>query len=334
MTPTSRSVISRLLAAAFLVAALALAVGCGEDDEGEQAAGGGDGGGGGLASQVDLSGSSFTVGSKEFTEQLILGQITLQALEAAGAETRDQTGLEGSVAARKALTSGEVDMYWEYTGTAWVNYLGHDEPVPDEQRQYERVKQEDLRKNNIAWLQPAPFNNTYAFAVRRDAGPELDQVETLSDLAELAETSPELLTLCVGEEFATRPDGLPGVEREYGFKFPDDQVSLVGDAVVYNQVAQGERCNFGSVFATDGRIEGLDLRVLEDDKSFFPFFNPAPNVRQQVFEQNQALADLLNPIAEALTAEVMTGLNAQVDVEGETPEDVAEQFLAENGFIG
>jgi osmoprotectant transport system substrate-binding protein len=317
---------TRLAAIALTIGALGVvAGGCGEDDEAQPQ--------GGSASQEPLAGASVTVGSKEFTEQLILGQITIQVLEDAGADVTDQTGLEGSVAARRALTSGEIDMYWEYTGTAWVNYLDNEDPIPDEQRQFTQVKQEDAA-NGIEWLDPAPFNNTYAFAVRSNAGAELDQVQTLSDLAQLVQSNPELAKLCVGEEFATRRDGLPGVEREYGFKFPDDQVSLVGDAVVYDQVASGDRCNFGSVFSSDGKIKANDLRVLEDDKRFFPFFNPALTVREQVLTEHPELAELFTPVSEALTTDVISGLNARVDVEGETPEDVAESFLSDNGLVG
>ena len=317
---------------ATVLSALALGLtACGGDDDGGE-----DGGDGatGAASEVDLSGAQVTVGSKEFTEQLILGQMTLQLLEAAGAQVDDQIGLEGSQAARNALTSGEIDTYWEYTGTAWTNYLGHDDPIPDETEQYEAVREEDLQENNVAWLQPAPFNNTYAIAVRSDADDEaLNQVETLSDLAELAESNPELATFCLGEEFSTRPDGFPGMTEAYGFEVPNGNISVVGDSAVYQAVSEGEDCNFGSIFATDGRVESLDLRVLEDDQNFFPFFNAAPTVRQQVLDQNPGIADLLNPVAEALDDETMTGLNAQVDVEGERPEDVARQFLEEQGLL-
>jgi len=309
-----------------LLAALALAfAGCGGDDDGG-------GSGGTVAAGVDLSGASFTVGSKEFTEQLILGQITMQVLRAAGAEVSDQTGLEGSLAARRALTSGEIDMYWEYTGTAWVTYLDNEEGIPDAQRQAEQLAEAD-RENGVSWLPIAEANNTYAFAVRSNAGAEIDAVESLSDLAQLVRSHPDLATLCVGEEFASRPDGLPGVEKTYGFEFPGDQVSLVGDAVVYDQVARGDRCNFGSVFATDGRIAANDLRVLEDDKAFFPFFNPALVVRTDVLDEHPQLEELFAPVTDALTDEALIEMNARVDVEGQTPEQVASEFLAEEGIV-
>ncbi|MQA73981.1 MAG: glycine/betaine ABC transporter substrate-binding protein [Solirubrobacterales bacterium] len=259
--------------------------------------------------------------------------MTLQLLEAAGAQADDQTGLEGSVAARRALTSGDIDMYWEYTGTAWLSYLQNDEAITDPERQYEAVKKADLAKEDIEWLEPAPFDNTYAIAVREDAGEPLDGVETISDLADLAQSDPDALTFCVGPEFAQRADGLPGLLDAYGFEVPSDNISTVGDAIVYKEVGSGEQCNFGSVFATDGKIGANSLRVLEDDQRFFAVYNPALNVRAEVLEQNPQLAELFNPLAASLETEKMQEMNTAVDAEGELPEDVARQYLEENGFL-
>src|SRR5690606_25613799 len=139
-------------------------------------------------------------------------------------------------------------------------------------------------------------------------------VETISDLAALARSQPDVATLCVGEEFATRSDGLPGVERTYGFRFATDKVSLVGDSVVFDQIARGDRCQFGSITATDGRIEALNLRVLEDDRNFFPFFNLSLTVRRDVLDANPQLRDLFEPISDLLTDEELVKLNARVDV--------------------
>src|SRR5918994_6226986 len=181
---TKRAKLVRLLG---IVAVLALiAAGCGG------------GGGGGATGDIDLSDLDVTVGSKEFTEQLILGQITVQALEAAGATVEDQTGLAGSVAARKALESGEIDMYWEYTGTGWITYLQHTKPIPNPQKQFEAVAREDLKKNDIKWLSPpAPANNTYTMAVRSEVYDRLG-VKKLSDFKQLVEENPEEATVCVG----------------------------------------------------------------------------------------------------------------------------------------
>lgn len=296
-------------------------------------AGCGGGGGGGASGDVDLSGAEFTVGSKEFTEQLILGQITLQVLENAGATVNDQIGLAGSVAARKALESGEIDMYWEYTGTGWITHLGHTDPIPDRQKQFEAVAKEDLKKNDIEWLSPpSPANNTYTMAVRSEAYDKLG-VKKLSDFKQLVEENPEEATVCVGTEFSTRDDGLPGMEKAYDFEFPKENIVKIDEGLIYQQTDKGEQCNFGEVFQTDGRIAALDLELIEDDKSFFPIYNPALNVRKDVIEEYPQIAELFAPISEKLTTQELQALNAKVDVDGQLEDQVAEEWLSENGFI-
>ncbi len=296
-------------------------------------AGCGGGGGGGASGDVDLSGAEFTVGSKEFTEQLILGQITLQVLENAGATVNDQIGLAGTVAARKALESGEIDMYWEYTGTGWITHLGHTDPIPDRQKQFEAVAKEDLKENDIEWLSPpSPANNTYTMAVRSEAYDKLG-VKKLSDFKQLVEENPEEATVCVGTEFSTRDDGLPGMEKAYDFEFPKENIVKIDEGLIYQQTDKGEQCNFGEVFQTDGRISALDLELIEDDKSFFPIYNPALNVRKDVIEEYPQIAELFAPISEKLTTQELQALNAKVDVDGQLEDQVAEEWLSENGFI-
>jgi osmoprotectant transport system substrate-binding protein len=296
------------------------------------AAGCGGGGGGGATGDIDLSDLDVTVGSKEFTEQLILGQITVQALEAAGATVDDQTGLAGSVAARKALESGEIDMYWEYTGTGWITYLQHTKPIPNSQKQYEAVAKEDLKKNGIQWLDPAPANNTYAMAVRSEAYNDLG-VKSLSDFKQLVEENPEEATVCVGTEFSTRDDGLPGMEKAYDFQFPSDNIVKIDEGQIYQETDRGERCNFGEVFQTDGRIANLDLELVKDDKNFFPIYNPSLNIREQLVKDNPQIEKLFAPISKKLTTSELQKLNAKVDVQGQLEDQVAEEWLSENGFI-
>ena len=308
----------------LVVVVAMLAVGCG--------GGGGGGGGGGqgsIAQNYDLSGAEFTIGSKEFTEQLILGNMTLMALEEAGATVNDQIGLAGSDAARTALTSGEIDMYWEYLGTGWVNYLGETGNIPEPA--YETVSERDQEENDVHWLEPAPFENTYAIATSQDIADEYG-LQNLSDLGPFIENNPDLAGLCVGSEFANRDDGLPGLQETYGYEFPD--VQEIQDGLVYDQVSNGEGCNFGSVFTTDGRIANLNLVILEDDENHFPAYNGSLTMRQEVFEENEQLAELFAPISELLTTEQMQQMNLQVDVDGLPPEEVAETFLRDNGFIG
>ena len=327
-----RLIRSKLMKVTGLLAVLALiAVGCG-------AAGGSGSSGGGTLSKVDLSGANFTVGSKDFTEQLILGQITVQALEATGANVKDQTNLAGTDAARAALVNGNIDMYWEYTGTNWINHLKHTTPLHPAKKQYEAVKKEELKKNNIVVMQRAKFNNTYALAMRSEAPkkvPALKDVTKLSDIGPLIKNHPKDATLCVESEFKSRDDGLPGMEKKYGYKFPNKNVSLFDTGVVYNRTDKGNPCNFGEVFTTDGRIKALDLTVLKDDKEFFPIYNPAVNIRKSVYDKNPKKLDkVFTPIAKALDTKTMQKLNAEVDVKGQLPEDVAKQWLQDNGFTG
>jgi osmoprotectant transport system substrate-binding protein len=289
-------------------------------------------GGGGSTGKVDLSGANITVGSKEFTEQLVLGYIAVHALENAGATVEDQTRLAGSVAARQALESGEIDAYWEYTGTGWITYLGHTKPIDDPQKQFEAVAKEDLKKYNIKWLPPAPANNTYSIAVRKEAYDDLG-VKELSDFGQMIKENPEEASLCAATEFLNRDDGLPGLEKTYNFEWPKDQLVKIELGLIYSAVNQGEKCNFGEVFATDGRIAGLGLKVIKDDKQFFPVYNPSLNVNKQVYEDYPQIKKIFAPISEKLTTDQLTKLNAQVDIEGRLPEDVAEQWLSENGFI-
>jgi osmoprotectant transport system substrate-binding protein len=320
--------LARLLGLVFVISML-LAAGCG----GGAAGGAGGGGGGSIAQNFDLSEAEFTVGSKEFTEQLILGQITKQALEAAGASVNDQIGLAGSAAARQALLSSEIDMYWEYTGTGWITHLGETKPIPNSRKQYEAVAERDLEENNVRWLPPAPANNTYAVAVRGEAYGDLG-VKKLSDFGTLIEERPEEATLCTDSEFATRDDGLPGVEKAYGFEFPNENIFELNEGVIYDATDKGDPCNFGMVFETDGRIEALGLRVIEDDKGFFPVYNPSLTVRKEVVEEYPQLVDLFAPITEKLDTKTLQQFNAAVDVDGQLPEEVAEEWLRENGFVG
>ncbi|MDQ3554699.1 MAG: glycine betaine ABC transporter substrate-binding protein [Chloroflexota bacterium] len=286
-------------------------------------------GGGGT---VDLSGASFTVGSKEFTEQLILGQITIQVLEDAGADVTDQTGITGSATVREALTSEQIDMYWEYTGTGWINHLGNDTPIPGSEAQYDAVVEADAA-NGIAWLEPAPFNNTYAIAAASETATDLG-ISSMSELAAYANESPGEARLCAASEFLNRDDGLPGLEEAYGFEFGPDNVEELELGLIPPQVDTGENCNFGEIFATDARVVSLDLTVLEDDAEFFPSYLPSLNVRQEVLDANPALAELFAPVAAALDNETITALNAQVDIDGENEADVAAEFLQDAGLVG
>ncbi|QWC85483.1 glycine betaine ABC transporter substrate-binding protein [Nocardioidaceae bacterium] len=279
-----------------------------------------------------LEGQTVAVGSKEFDEQLVLGQIALLALKAAGAEVEDRTDITGSTATRNALLGGDFDVYWDYTGTGWINYLGNDEPIADSQEQYEAVAEQDLAENDVVWGTPAPMNNTYAFATNSEFAQQTG-VQNYSDMGELSESDKGQVTLCVESEFQGRPDGLPGFLDTYEIDIPGNQVESYGIGVIYDQVANGNNCNFGEVFTTDGRIAALDLTVLEDDQNFFPIYNVAPIVMQETNQQTPGILEVLNPISEVITTEKMTAMNERISVSGDDPAVIAEDFLREEGFI-
>lgn len=281
--------------------------------------------------QFNFRGATFTVGSKQFTEQIILGHITKQALEFTGAKINDQIRLGGTSVNRQALVSGRIDMYWEYTGTGWITHLNKTQPINNARNQWLAVKRADAA-NGVTWLDRAPFDNTYAFAVRKEAVAQLG-VRRVSDFARLIRTRSRDATLCVTDEFLVRDDGLPGVEKHYGFRWPRNQVAVLSSGVIYQATDQGRVCNFGIVFATDGRIEGLGLSVLADDKGFFPVYNPALNVRTSVFQRYRKLGPMFKLIADQLTNARMQRMNADVDIRGRTPEDVARAFLRQHKFI-
>ncbi|MER7172684.1 glycine betaine ABC transporter substrate-binding protein [Streptomyces mesophilus] len=278
-----------------------------------------------------LDGVDLTVTSKEFTEQLVLGQIMGIALKAAGADVLDRTGIQGSIGAREAVKSGDADGMYEYTGTGWITYLGNTEPVVGAEAQWKAVHEADL-KNGIDWLPPAELNNTYALAVNQ-ANEKKYGTKTLSDVAALSKSDPSAVTLCVNQEFASRDDGLPGMEKAYGMKIPPSQVQTMDSGIVYTQVSGGTACTFGLVFTTDGRIKAMDLVVMEDDKHFFPSYNAAPMMNTETMKEHPEIADILDPITKKLTNSVAQDLNAKVDVEGQDPHQVALDWLVSEGFV-
>ncbi|MHA6695211.1 glycine betaine ABC transporter substrate-binding protein [Homoserinimonas sp. A520] len=278
-----------------------------------------------------LSGVTISVGSKDFTEQLVLCEITAQRLESQGATVERVCSLSGSATVRAAEESGDIDLYWEYTGTGWTAHLTQTEVVPDATEQYEKVRDMDLEENQIVWLPPAAANNTYAIAVSAETADRL-KVKTLSDYAALSMSSPEEASFCGAAEFFGRDDGWEGLKKSYGINVPQDKVATLAEGPIYNSIATGNPCNFGEAFATDGRIAALGLVVLEDDKNFFPFYNLSLTVRQDVLDAHPEIEEVMAGVTELLTNESLQALNGSVDVDGQSPEAVAAAWLKENGL--
>ncbi|MFD5908364.1 glycine betaine ABC transporter substrate-binding protein [Streptomyces massasporeus] len=277
-----------------------------------------------------LKGAHLTVTSKSFTEQLILGSIMGIAFEAAGADVIDRTGIQGSIGSREAVRKGDADAGYEYTGTAWITYLGHSKPITDPQEQWEAVKKEDAG-NGLVWLPPSKLDNTYALAMNQENAKKYG-TKTMSDVAKLAKSDPGAVKLCVEVEFANRADGLPGMQKAYGMDVPARNITQMDTGIIYTQTAKGN-CTYGEVFTTDGRIKSMNLVVMDDDKKFFPNYNVAPMINAKSLKEWPAIAEVLNPVTAKLNNSVAQTLNAKVDVDGEDPHQVALDWLVQEGFV-
>jgi osmoprotectant transport system substrate-binding protein len=269
-----------------------------------------------------------TVGGKDFTEQNILSKITSIYLKENGFDVEEASNM-GSSVVRSALENGQIDTYWEYTGTGLVVYQKQ-EVETDSNKAYEKVKEND-KKNGIAWLNKANFNNTYAILMKKDTANKLG-VKTISDLAKLVEKNPEKLKFASNAEFYAREDGVKGLQKHYGFEFPSKNVVKMDSGLLYNALKDGQ-VDVSVGFATDGRIKGFKLVVLEDDKKFFPAYNGVPVVSQKVVDKNPEVAKLLNKLADLLDNDTMMSLNYAVDVEHKDVTEVSREWLEKEGLL-
>ena len=286
------------------------------------------------------------VGSKDFTEQIIISEMTALMLEEAGYGVERQLNLGGSGIVHEALVSGEIDVYTEYTGTALLVTLGLELPAADAESTpmasptadaspvagggladtvYQIVATEYASQFNLVWLDPLGFNNTYTLAVRADTASELG----LTKISDLVGKEGDL-TFGATTEFVTRPDGLPGVSAAYGLSF-GDEVGM-DSGLVYGAL-DSEDVDVISAFATDGRIPQLGLVLLEDDLGFFPPYFAAPVVKQELLDEDPAVRDVLNQLAGKIDNATMAGLNAQVDVDKIEAIDVARTYLQGQGLV-
>jgi osmoprotectant transport system substrate-binding protein len=270
---------------------------------------------------------TIVVGGKNFTEQQLLSSMTAQLLEANGFNVDNRAGM-GSAVVRQAMENGQVDVYWEYTGTSLITYNGIEEKLGP-QETYDRVKELDAEKG-IVWLEPSDANNTYALAMRRDQAEELG-ISTLSQLAERINTQNDL-TLASNAEWYARPDGLRPLQEHYGFQLSRSDVKRMDSGLVYEALKNGD-VEVGLVFATDGRIPAFNFATLEDDKGYFPAYALAPVVRDEVLENHPEIGELMNALSAQLDDATMARLNARVDVDRVSIENVAAEFLTESGLL-
>jgi osmoprotectant transport system substrate-binding protein len=281
-----------------------------------------------------LDGASISVGSKNFSENILLGKMAIILMQSDGATVTDLTNIPGSAAARQAMLDDQIQAMWEYTGTGWITYLGHEKPIPDEKKQYDAVRAEDKKKNHLDWLKPAPMNNTYGFAITKKV---YDKYK-ITKLSQLNKVPVKDRTFCVESELINRPDGLEGMLKKYGVPLgsgngvPRSNLKTFQTGAIYDATAKGS-CNFGEVFTTDGRILALHLKVLEDDRNFFPKYNVSLVLTDATSKKYPQIADLIAPVAEKLTNKVLLKLNAEIDVTGREPAEVAYDWLKQQGFV-
>jgi osmoprotectant transport system substrate-binding protein len=273
----------------------------------------------------------ITVGGKNFTEQYILANFAKILLEENGFDVNMKTGV-GSSVARQSLEHGQIDMYFEYTGTGYTVFLKQDDKdiMSDAEKVYEYVKKADA-KNGLLWLEPLQFNNTYTLLMREDQAKELG-ISSISDLAEYMNDNPDELTIGVNAEFWERPDGFKPLMKLYDFRVPYGKVKKMDSGLVY-QALRDKNVDVSMGFATDGRISAFGFVTLEDDKNYFPTYNPSPVVRKDALEKYPELKEIFRPLSKKLTTDEMQKLNAQVDLENRDEEKTARDWLEANGLI-
>jgi osmoprotectant transport system substrate-binding protein len=281
-----------------------------------------------LALSVSTAAAAVTVGGKNFTEQLLMAEMTTQLLESEGFDVSKRDGM-GSTVLRKAQKNGQVDVYWEYTGTSLVTYNKKSAKGLSAEETIARVRELD-KEQGLTWLECSNANNTYALAVQEGASNTKD-IKSLSDLAQSYENGREL-TMAVNAEFPHREDGLIGLQKMYDFRVPRAMRAPMDSGLTYQALNEDE-ADIALVFATDGRIQALDFRILRDDKGFFPNYALCPVVRTDTLEENPGLREPLNALSSKLDDSTMQRLNARVDVDKVAVRKVAKQFLEEQGLL-
>ncbi len=268
---------------------------------------------------------TIRVGSKDFTEQFILGELYAQALENAGFKVDRKLNLGGTPVAQQALLNNEIDLYPEYTGTGLLTVLK--QPVNSNREQvYQTVAQQYKEKFNLIWLQPSPMSDTQALAMTQK-GSQKYGITTISEMAAKADQ----LIMVGPPEFQEREDGLPGLKRVYG-DFQLKEYKAVDPGLRYQALTEGQ-ADVAVAFSTDGEIAANNLVVLKDDKNMFPPYQVAPVIRQDVLDANPRIADVLNRVTAQITDPVMQQLNYEVTGKQREPAEVAREFLQQQGLV-
>ena len=314
----NKTMLIRAVTALLVTALLAVTAACG---------GGAGGGAGG-----DSGGPKVSVGSKKFTEQILLGEMYAQAFEDKGYDVERHLNLGSEQIMDKSLQDGTIDMYPEYTGTAYVAILKKPpESYPKTAKEtYEQVAEfyKNRKDTPMQMLPPAPFNNSYGIVMLTEEANKLG-IEDLNDLAEKSDQ----LVFSSYSEFQNRSDGYPNMQKNYNNGFDFKEIKIVNDlGIRYKALAEGE-ADVGIGYTTDGQLASPKLKVIEDPKTIWPIYEPAPVVTQEFLDKNPDAKKILNEVSASLNADKMRALNGAVDLEQEDYEDVARQHLEDEGII-
>nr|MBP8272623.1 ABC transporter substrate-binding protein [Sphaerotilus sp.] len=283
-----------------------------------------------LASGAAQAQTAVRVGSKIDTEGSLLGNLIIQVLEAGGIRTENKVQLGNTKIVRGALTAGEIDIYPEYTGNGAFMFSVEKDPAwKDAKAGYEKVKALDFQANKIVWLEPAPANNTWAIAIRKDVA-TANKLKTLDDMGRWIAGGGKF-KLAASAEFIERPDALPAFQTAYGFKLKQDQLLTLagGDTTVTIKAAaeQTSGVNAAMAYGTDGPVSALGLVVMDDPKGVQPIYAPAPIIRAEVLEKHPKIRDLLAPVFRTLDGPTLQSLNARIALGGEDAKKVAASHL-------
>jgi osmoprotectant transport system substrate-binding protein len=278
------------------------------------------------AAAAQPAGGPVRIGSKDFTEELLLGEIYAQALEANGVKVERKLNLAGTQVAHDALTKGQIDMYPEYTGTGYLFILGIKDNDKDPAVVYQKTADGYKQKWNLIWLDRSPMNDTNAVACTADA----IQKYNLKTLEDLSKAAPNINFAAI-PDFPQRPDGLKGLQDLYGgFQFKS--LTAYDPGLKYKAVADG-KADCVIAFSTDAQIAALKLKLMEDTKGLWPPYNVAPVVRAETLQQYPQIKDVLNKLAPMITTDAITQLNYKVDVEKQEYAAVATDFLKSQGVV-
>ncbi|MDF2040707.1 MULTISPECIES: glycine betaine ABC transporter substrate-binding protein [unclassified Pantoea] len=286
-----------------------------------------------LLSQTAQAATPLVMATKSFTEQHILSAMTVLWLQKKGFEVVPKRNIATTIG-RNALLNKQIDMVWEYTGTSLIIFNHINQPMSSQQA-YETVKKLDA-KLGLVWLNPAPMNNTYAFAMTRERA-EKEGISTMSQLVakieQVRKSDPDHnWRLGLDLEFSGRSDGMKPLQKTYNLALDRPQIRQMDPGLVYNAIRDGF-VDAGLIYTTDGRVKGFNLKVLEDDKHFFPSYNVTPVVRQDVLASHPGLDTALNQLSAQITDEAITELNKRVDIDHESPETVARDFLQSKNML-